>query len=532
MKLLPKSLFAKVFLAFFFITTLAFFLLEGKAISIVKKQIKEEFCQRVKSELNLIKSNLIIGTKSYDYLDLYQNLSLFFSKEPDIVSLKIYQFSPSAPLIKLEKNYKNITFCKDEEFLEKPCLIDKKKEITISTLPITIEVTYSGKRLYANFKKIKNGLTQFGILLLSILTVLFIINTYLLRKEIGSFINAIKNWKKDKLTDLKNAVKSSEFLALADTFLEINKALKKEEKLDEAILEISTEIIKASLEAKSQYAFLTRVCEILKNKLNINYVRFINDPYIDAPLVKRGQDFLKLGRNKGVFIVYENEMLDPKLKEILSKIIDLALISVKEKTNKDRLFLSTITALANAIDATSPWTKGLSEKVSRLAVEIGEAMGLKDEVLEELKIGGLLHDIGKLGIPDHILNKPAKLTKEEYEIIKQHSVIGYRILKPIKELENILPIVLYHHERCNGTGYPEGLPCHKIPLPARITAVADVIEAMTAERPYKKSYSLEEVLKYLRENAGENKLFDPKVVKSAEAIKDRIQQILNSPLPI
>ncbi len=149
-----------------------------------------------------------------------------------------------------------------------------------------------------------------------------------------------------------------------------------------------------------------------------------------------------------------------------------------------RLFISTITALAAAIDAKDEYTRGHSERVTKFSVIIGKYLGLNAIELERIKVAGLLHDIGKIGIDDKILRKPGILTAEEFEEMKKHPVIGYNILAPIKELKEINKGVKYHHEKWDGSGYPEGLKGDKIPLIARIIAVADTFDAMTSRRPY------------------------------------------------
>jgi len=176
-----------------------------------------------------------------------------------------------------------------------------------------------------------------------------------------------------------------------------------------------------------------------------------------------------------------------------------------------RIFLGSIASLIKTIEAKDPYHKDHSENVSKLSVEIGKRMGLSKKELNNLSYSGLLHDIGKVGIPDRILLKADKLTPEEYEVIKRHPAIGYEILKPLFENKNILDGVLYHHERYDGTGFPEGLKKEEIPLFGRIIGVADAIEAMTAERPYRAKLSREEVIGELERNSG--KQFDPYIAK-------------------
>ncbi len=173
------------------------------------------------------------------------------------------------------------------------------------------------------------------------------------------------------------------------------------------------------------------------------------------------------------------------------------------KRNKD-LFLRTTIALAAAIEAKDIYTRGHTERVTKLSLAIAERViksnqfDLPPNFLENLQIGSLLHDIGKIGIPETILNKPSKLTDEEFVIIKEHTLKGVAILQPIKEMEECIAAVKYHHERYDGKGYPEGLSGDKIPLIAGVIAVADAYDAMTIDRPYRKALSREEAIAEIR----------------------------------
>jgi len=178
-----------------------------------------------------------------------------------------------------------------------------------------------------------------------------------------------------------------------------------------------------------------------------------------------------------------------------------------------------VIAFANALDAKSSWTMGHSQRVASYALAIAKELRLSHDELEMLKIGSLLHDIGKLGTYDVILDKIDQLTKEEWELIKMHPAKGADILKPIKHLRPAMPIIKYHHERVDGKGYPEGLKGHDIPLPARILCVADSFDAMTADRPYKQALGREEALVHLRQKSGTQ--FDPDIVNAFLKVLDR-----------
>lgn len=162
----------------------------------------------------------------------------------------------------------------------------------------------------------------------------------------------------------------------------------------------------------------------------------------------------------------------------------------------------TVRALAAAIDAKDPYTCGHSERVGYLGRLVGEALGATAGQLQVLEWGGLLHDVGKIGIPGHILNKPGKLTRDEYEIIKRHPRLSHDVLSPVKALRPILPAVLHHHENHDGSGYPDGLAGADIPIEARIIHVVDIFDALTSDRSYRARFSLEEALNIIAEGAG------------------------------
>lgn len=175
-----------------------------------------------------------------------------------------------------------------------------------------------------------------------------------------------------------------------------------------------------------------------------------------------------------------------------------------------------IFALVAAVEARDRYTKGHSARVSQMAVLIGEALRLGGAELRSLGRGGLVHDVGKLAVPDAILSKPGRLTPEEYEVVKR-PVNGYDVIKRVVSLRDELPIVLYHHEWYDGRGYPQGLAGERIPLAARITAVADVYDALTSERPYRPPMTEDEAVVHLRKMAGTQ--FDPKVVEAFARIE-------------
>jgi putative nucleotidyltransferase with HDIG domain len=196
----------------------------------------------------------------------------------------------------------------------------------------------------------------------------------------------------------------------------------------------------------------------------------------------------------------------------LSDQMAVALANAHLLEDLDSMNWGTLRALARTVDAKSPWTAGHSERVTATALEIGTALGLGDEEMENLHRGGLLHDIGKIGIPVSILDKPNRLTDEEYSVVQGHSRIGARILEPIAAYAAVIPMVLHHHERFDGKGYPDGLHGESIDLGARILAVADVFDSLISDRPYRKAMEYTRVLEILKQGAGYQ--FDPDVVRA------------------
>ncbi len=168
-------------------------------------------------------------------------------------------------------------------------------------------------------------------------------------------------------------------------------------------------------------------------------------------------------------------------------------------------------ALAAALDARDPYTYGHSQKVAEYAVMLGEAIGIEPERLSALKTAALLHDIGIIGIPDSLLLKQQCFNDDERKEIQKHSTIAVSIIKNIPPLVNLLPHILHHHERFDGTGYPNGIKGEYIPLESRILAIADSYDAMTSLRPYRPALKLREAIAELHKCAGSQ--FDPELVK-------------------
>ena len=190
--------------------------------------------------------------------------------------------------------------------------------------------------------------------------------------------------------------------------------------------------------------------------------------------------------------------------------ITVALANARLVAELDEFSWGTLRALARAIDAKSPWTAGHSERVTEMALRIAKILDLSERELDTLRRGGLLHDIGKIGVAAAILDKPGRLTDEEFASMRDHVIIGASILEPLTAFADALPIVLEHHEWFNGRGYPNGLKGDELTLHGRIYAVADVFDAVTSARPYRAGMPRERAIELIKEGSGRQ--FDPKIV--------------------
>jgi putative two-component system response regulator len=176
------------------------------------------------------------------------------------------------------------------------------------------------------------------------------------------------------------------------------------------------------------------------------------------------------------------------------------------KTYIDQQAEEVLYALARSVEVKNPMTTGHSERLSEYTVQFGEYLGLTTDELAVLRAGSLLHDIGKVAVPDNILLKPGKLSPEELDVMRRHPVVGEEICAPLKSFRHLLPLIRHHHERPDGSGYPDGLTGDAIPLSAQILQMADIYDALTTDRPYRKEMTVEGALAVMQREADQGQL--------------------------
>mgnify|MGYP000630866470 CR=1 FL=1 len=246
----------------------------------------------------------------------------------------------------------------------------------------------------------------------------------------------------------------------------------------------------------------------------INKEPYFKKSFIIAPIIFKSESYQK--ETLGILIVCDKKSLRPfskKEENFLTNVARVSAVVIKNSQLNEQMqedYIKTISALALALDARDPYTRWHSENVTRYSVEIAKAMGCTLSYIETVRRAALLHDIGKIGIPDNILLKQGKLTDEEFQQIKLHPVKGENIIKTLPFLKEVSSLVRHHHERYDGKGYPDKIQGKKIELGAAILAVADSFDAMISDRPYRKALSLEEAINELKVNKG--KQFFPQVV--------------------
>jgi HD-GYP domain-containing protein (c-di-GMP phosphodiesterase class II) len=231
------------------------------------------------------------------------------------------------------------------------------------------------------------------------------------------------------------------------------------------------------------------------------------DRFVVAPLRLEGGRVGALTATVGDRVIDERDL---RLLAGLAHQAKFSIESAEHYDNLERTFVSTVASLANALEANDEYTSSHARWITDMSLLVGRELRLDRDAMKRLEFGALFHDIGKIGIPSEILQKPGPLTDEEFEIVKQHPELGEKILAPIDRLADVRPIVRACHERWDGRGYPDGKSAHEIPVEARIVLVCDAFHAMTTDRPYRERLPVDEAVRRLRESSGSQ--FDPSVV--------------------
>ncbi len=273
--------------------------------------------------------------------------------------------------------------------------------------------------------------------------------------------------------------------------------------------------------------------EDVKRALRLGAVDFVSKPISDIDALehtvhKAVAKYLLYFENQRYQQLLEEEV-SARTSELCRQLAERIQIEQVLKENKARIhqaheelvrsYDATLQGWSKAMELRDRETEGHSVRVTDMTVQLAKALGASEEELRMFRYGAMLHDIGKIGIPDAILLKPGQLTEDEWEIMRKHPVYAYEMLSPVEYLSGALDIPYYHHERWDGTGYPLGLKGEEIPLSARIFAVVDVWDALSSDRPYRKRWEKEKVMEYIKSLSGIH--FDPRVVEVFLQIQDR-----------
>jgi putative nucleotidyltransferase with HDIG domain len=229
-------------------------------------------------------------------------------------------------------------------------------------------------------------------------------------------------------------------------------------------------------------------------------------------------------RTWGLIEVYDTRArsfsgMERQIVELTAAQVGARIAGFEHAVSAEQLYRETLASLSNALEAKDQYTSEHTEEVVRLAVSVAAELGLEHELVRQVELGAVLHDIGKVRVPESILNKPGPLDDAEWAVMKTHPEVGERILRPIRSLNAILPIVRHHHERWDGCGYPDGLAEREIPIGARIVAVCDAYRAMTEDRPYRKALDEAYARGELEQASGRQ--FDPDCVAALFRVLDK-----------
>jgi putative two-component system response regulator len=201
--------------------------------------------------------------------------------------------------------------------------------------------------------------------------------------------------------------------------------------------------------------------------------------------------------------------------ELLARV--RSLLKLKQRTDELERAESVLFTLARSIEGKDPYTHGHCERLSEYSCRLGGHLGLSEDQLIALRRAGVVHDVGKIAVPDAILLKPGSLTADEWKLIKEHPVVGERICAPLKSFRFVLPIIRHHHEKCDGSGYPDGLRGEAIPVTARVLQIVDVYDALTTDRPYKRAYSITDALQTMKQEVAKG-WWDPHIFDQFEQL--------------
>jgi putative two-component system response regulator len=201
--------------------------------------------------------------------------------------------------------------------------------------------------------------------------------------------------------------------------------------------------------------------------------------------------------------------------ELLARV--RSLLRLKQRTDELERAESVLFSLARSIEGKDPYTHGHCERLAEYSARLGEQLRLPEDQITALRRAGIVHDVGKIAVPDAILLKPGRLTPDEWTIIREHSVVGERICAPLKSFRFVLPIIRHHHEKLDGSGYPDGLRGEAIPVAARVLQIVDVYDALTTDRPYKKAFSITDALQTMKEEVAKG-WWDPRIFDQFERL--------------
>ena len=248
------------------------------------------------------------------------------------------------------------------------------------------------------------------------------------------------------------------------------------------------------------------VCEKIKNDPDTYLI-----PVIMITALSDKQD-----RLEGIKVGADDFLTRPVDRtELLARV--RSLLKLKQRTDELERAESVLFSLARSIEGKDPCTHGHCERLAEYSARLGEQLELSEDQITALRRGGVVHDVGKIAVPDAILLKPGRLTPDEWTIVREHSVVGERICAPLKSFRFVLPIIRHHHEKLDGSGYPDGLRGDAIPVTARVLQIVDVYDALTTDRPYKKAFSVTDALQTMKEEVAKG-WWDPHIFDQFERL--------------